>query len=106
AAASAVHPGLAYARARSTHAGRRLRPHHAKHRRGRAMTTELGPTSLTIDEAAEVDRISARIRSYLAAARHKGIVVAVSGGIDSSVVAALSVRALGPERVFALHLPE
>lgn len=67
---------------------------------------EFGPDSLAIDEAAEVERISARIRSYLAAARRKGIVVAVSGGIDSSVVAALSVRALGPDRVFALHLPE
>ncbi len=32
--------------------------------------------------------------------------VALSGGIDSSVVAALCVRALGPERVFGLHMPE
>ncbi|GAA1533729.1 NAD+ synthase [Microbacterium ginsengiterrae] len=68
--------------------------------------SEFGPDSLAIDEAAEVDRISERIRAYLAASRRKGIVVAVSGGIDSSVVAALSVRALGPERVLALHLPE
>ncbi|WP_144795986.1 NAD(+) synthase [Microbacterium paludicola] len=68
--------------------------------------SEFGPDSLAIDEASEVDRISERIRAYLAASRRKGIVVAVSGGIDSSVVAALSVRALGPERVLALHLPE
>jgi NAD+ synthase len=33
-------------------------------------------------------------------------VIAVSGGIDSSVVAALCVRALGPQRVVALMLPE
>jgi NAD+ synthase len=33
-------------------------------------------------------------------------VVALSGGIDSSVVAALCVAALGAERVFGLHLPE
>ena len=32
--------------------------------------------------------------------------VAVSGGVDSACVAALGVRALGPERVFALLLPE
>ncbi|OGC94645.1 MAG: NAD(+) synthase [candidate division Zixibacteria bacterium RBG_16_53_22] len=36
----------------------------------------------------------------------KGVVVAVSGGIDSSVCAALAVRAFGRERVFALLLPE
>jgi NAD+ synthase len=68
--------------------------------------TEFGAESLAVDEAAEVERICERIRRYLSAARRKGIVVAVSGGIDSSVVAALSVRALGPDRVFALHLPE
>jgi NAD+ synthase len=33
-------------------------------------------------------------------------VVAVSGGIDSSVVAAVCVRAFGPDRVLALLLPE
>ena len=36
----------------------------------------------------------------------RGAVVAISGGIDSSVCAALSTRALGPERVFCLMLPE
>ena len=38
--------------------------------------------------------------------RRRGVVVAVSGGIDSSCVAALAARALGPERVLALLLPE
>lgn len=68
--------------------------------------TEFGPESLRIDEAAETARIGEGIRSYLRAVRRKGTIVAVSGGIDSSVVAALCVRALGPERVFALQLPE
>lgn len=36
----------------------------------------------------------------------RGAVVAMSGGIDSSVVAALCVRALGRERVLGLFLPE
>jgi NAD+ synthase len=36
----------------------------------------------------------------------RGAVVAVSGGIDSSVVAALCCRGLGPERVMCLRLPE
>jgi len=38
--------------------------------------------------------------------RKKGAVVAMSGGIDSSVVAALCARALGPQNVLGLFLPE
>jgi NAD+ synthase len=38
--------------------------------------------------------------------KKEGIVIGVSGGIDSAVVAALSVEALGPERVHGLILPE
>jgi NAD+ synthase len=36
----------------------------------------------------------------------RGIVVAVSGGVDSGVVAGLCARALGPDRVLCLRLPE
>src|SRR5215213_9479050 len=36
----------------------------------------------------------------------RGIVVAVSGGVDSGVVAALCARALGPRHVFLLRMPE
>jgi len=38
--------------------------------------------------------------------RKEGIVIGVSGGVDSAVVSALSVAALGPDRVFGLVLPE
>jgi NAD+ synthase len=38
--------------------------------------------------------------------RKRGAVVAVSGGIDSAVCAALCTRALGKDHVFALMLPE
>jgi NAD+ synthase len=38
--------------------------------------------------------------------RRKGAVVGMSGGIDSSVVAALCARAFGPERVLGLFMPE
>jgi NAD+ synthase len=38
--------------------------------------------------------------------RRRGVVVGLSGGIDSSVVTALCVRALGPERVIAVLMPE
>src|SRR6476659_4260030 len=69
-------------------------------------TTTFGPQSLQIDLEAEADRICAEITAYVTRARRKGAVVALSGGIDSSVVAGLCVRALGPERVFGLHMPE
>jgi NAD+ synthase len=38
--------------------------------------------------------------------KKRGIVIALSGGIDSSLVAALCVQALGKNRVFGLLLPE
>lgn len=71
-----------------------------------SQTTPFGADALVIDLAAETERISQRIRDYLTATRRKGAVVALSGGIDSSVTAALCVRALGPERVYGLHMPE
>lgn len=62
---------------------------------------------LRIDAAAEVEKIASAIREIvLSRFRRKGAVVAVSGGIDSSVVAALCARALGPENVIVLFLPE
>lgn len=73
------------------------------------MTTQnmaYGLDTLRFDEEAEAIRIGDAIRRYLVANKRKGIVVGVSGGIDSSVVAALAVKALGPDRVFALHMPE
>ena len=69
--------------------------------------TTLDWSVLDIDYAAEADRIATRLREVTARELHKrGLVVAISGGIDSSCSIALAVRALGPERVFALILPE
>ncbi|HEY3411382.1 MAG TPA: NAD(+) synthase [Propionicimonas sp.] len=62
--------------------------------------------ALTVDPVVEADRIGALLRDYLRATRRRGAVVALSGGIDSSVTAALCVHALGPDRVFGLHMPE
>jgi len=62
---------------------------------------------LTIDCAKEVDRITNRMREILAKKfKRRGFIVAISGGIDSSVTAALCVKAVGKERVFALQMPE
>ena len=73
------------------------------------MTTHaLFPTgSLTIDPAAATDRIVDAMRSHLALDfKRKGYVVGLSGGVDSSVSAALAVRALGPTKVFGIFMPE
>ncbi len=62
---------------------------------------------MAIDVAAEVERICVGIKQVVfGQLRRKGVVVGVSGGIDSSVVVALAVRALGRERVLALFTPE
>jgi NAD+ synthase len=62
---------------------------------------------LDLDYEAEADRICARLREIVGRVLHRrGLVVAISGGIDSSACAALAVRALGPERVYCLILPE
>lgn len=45
------------------------------------------------------------IRSYVNEANAKGVVVGISGGIDSAVTAALNIKALGAERVLGVWMP-
>jgi NAD+ synthase len=59
-----------------------------------------------MDYAAEADRICAAIVEITRKLKRRGLVVAMSGGIDSSVCAALAVRALGAGKVYGLLLPE
>ena len=67
----------------------------------------LSMEALALDCARESQRIEAGIRDgVLGQLKKRGVVVALSGGIDSSVVGALCVQALGHERVFGLMLPE
>ncbi len=62
---------------------------------------------LAIDAAAVAAAAERAIREQvLGTLRRRGAVVAMSGGVDSSVVATLCARALGPERVLGLLLPE
>ena len=61
---------------------------------------------LHIDAAKACDEIAAFIERFVAARGAGGVALGLSGGLDSAVVAALCVRALGGRRVYALILPE
>ncbi|MGE5411344.1 MAG: NAD(+) synthase [Clostridiales bacterium] len=62
---------------------------------------------LKIDAGKEIERITNRLRNDIAyVLRKKGAVIGISGGIDSSVVLALCVKALGNEKVLAVMIPE
>ena len=61
---------------------------------------------LQIDAVTEIERLADGIRNALRDLRRRGIVIGLSGGIDSSVVAALAARAVGPQRVIGLMMPE
>jgi NAD+ synthase len=64
-------------------------------------------TLLAFDRDAEITRITGKVRELMRLhLKRRGLVVAMSGGIDSSVCAALAVRALGPDKVFGLLMPE
>jgi len=46
------------------------------------------------------------IREYTDKLEREGVILGLSGGIDSAVIAVLCVRALGPKKTFALIMPE
>ncbi|RKZ16933.1 NAD(+) synthase, partial [bacterium] len=62
---------------------------------------------LDMDLEQEATRVCAAYRETVAKKLlRRGVVVAISGGIDSSCTAGLAVRAFGPKKVFGLLLPE
>ena len=68
---------------------------------------EFSRESLRLDSAREVERIIEFLRQTVGQVLHRrGAVVGISGGIDSSVVLALCVKAFGAEKVMGLMLPE
>lgn len=63
--------------------------------------------ALLLDAEAETRRLAQFILESVTQTLHRrGAVVGISGGIDSAVILALCVRALGAERVIGLLLPE
>ena len=67
----------------------------------------IGAETLDIDPEQVVESITASLRDIVRhTLRRHGAVIGVSGGIDSSVTAALCARALGSDRTLALLMPE
>ncbi len=62
---------------------------------------------LELDRGVEVARISAWLKAeVMGTLKKRGVVLGLSGGIDSSVCAALAVKALGKDKVFGIFMPE
>ena len=63
--------------------------------------------ALRLDAEQATEEITDGLRAAVLGEMHmRGAVVALSGGVDSSVCIALCARAFGPERVIALLMPE
>ncbi|WP_406871435.1 NAD(+) synthase [Aminobacter sp. P9b] len=72
-----------------------------------AQAGSFSAATLAIDPEVEAARIAAALRNQLTGTlRRRGLVLGLSGGVDSSVSAALAVRAVGAKNVFALFMPE
>ena len=66
----------------------------------------LRPELLEIDAESVTWFITNFIRDYVSSVGARGLVIGLSGGLDSSAAAFLAVRALGPNRVIGLIMPE
>jgi NAD+ synthase len=68
--------------------------------------TTFGLSALDLDLEAEAWLIAETLRAQLGNLKRRGLVLGLSGGIDSAVCTALATRAVGPERVVALLMPD
>ena len=66
----------------------------------------LSPAVFAIDPSSVCQKIEQFLQETVQSLARSGIVVAISGGLDSSTVLSLAVRAIGKERVTGLILPE
>jgi len=70
-------------------------------------TEKFSAETLKLDAEAEIERIGSWLReTVLKDLRKRGAVLGLSGGIDSSVTAALCARALGAGKVTGIFMPE
>jgi NAD+ synthase len=67
---------------------------------------KLTPAVLELDFPEIEKRITRFIKEYVSNAGAEGIVLGLSGGIDSATIAALSSKALGSDHVLGLLMPE
>lgn len=68
---------------------------------------KFGPDILRIDPEVQTDRIAGFLKEQVKSVyKRSGIVVGLSGGIDSAVMSELAVRAVGKDAVKGLILPE
>lgn len=66
-----------------------------------------GPDALSLDAPGEAARIAEALRSQTRGTlRKRGLVLGLSGGVDSSVCAGLAALAVGPENVLGICMPE
>jgi NAD+ synthase len=71
------------------------------------MMSQLSANALVVDAASVVDKACEELRRVVGEVlNRRGLVVGISGGIDSAVVSHLAARALGKDRVFGLLMPE
>ncbi|MCW3985714.1 MAG: NAD+ synthase [Candidatus Bathyarchaeota archaeon] len=61
---------------------------------------------LQINPATTQQKITRFIKDYINKTKTKGIVLGISGGIDSATTAALATKAIGPNKVLGLYMPE
>ena len=62
--------------------------------------------SIPFDVELAIERVTEFLRSYVRVSGMGGVVIGLSGGLDSSVACDLAVRALGPSRVHGLLMPD
>ncbi|MEM8936029.1 MAG: NAD+ synthase [Pseudomonadota bacterium] len=67
---------------------------------------EAGPEAEWADgEALDYRAVTMAVREYVDKNRFKGVVIGLSGGVDSALAAAIAVDALGPDRVRCVMMP-
>ena len=70
------------------------------------LNSESGPPPVQFDDMELLhDALVIGVRDYLGKCGFKGVVIALSGGIDSAVTAAIAVKALGGENVRGISMP-